>query len=257
MRGNPLKQRLAAGETAYGTMVCEYTSPGMPATLVAAGAEFIMYDMEHTGIDFAELKRQFSYARSLGIVPMVRPIEKSYSAVTRLLDMGALGLMLQMTESAEEAAKLVSWTRYPPHGVRGCSFGQSHDDYAPGEMTDKIRISNERVIVMPMIETRRGLDAVEEIVAVEGVDGVHLGQFDLSLSLGIAGQIEHPELQRGIDRIIEACRKHGKFAACLGTDAATTRQWRKRGFRLISCNYDVGLLQSALVAFILEARGDA
>lgn len=257
MRGNPLKQRLAAGETAYGTMVCEYTSPGMPATLVAAGAEFIMYDMEHTGIDFAELKRQFSYARSLGIVPMVRPIEKSYSAVTRLLDMGALGLMLQMTESAEEAMKLVSWTRYPPHGVRGCSFGQSHDDYAPGAMIDKIRISNERIIVMPMIETRRGLDAVEEIVAVDGVDGVHLGQFDLSLSLGIAGQIEHPELQRGIDRIIEACRKHRKFAACLGTDAATTRQWRKRGFRLISCNYDVGLLQSALVAFILEARADA
>src|ERR1700722_3179121 len=195
MRGNPLKQRLAAGETAYGTMVCEYTSPGMPATLVAAGAEFIMYDMEHTGIDFAELKRQFSYARSLGIVPMVRPIEKSYSAVTRLLDMGALGLMLQMTESAEEAMKLVSWTRYPPHGVRGCSFGQSHDDYAPGEMTDKIRISNERVIVMPMIETRRGLEAVDDIVAVDGVDGVHLGQFDLSLSLGIAGQIDHPELK--------------------------------------------------------------
>jgi 2-keto-3-deoxy-L-rhamnonate aldolase RhmA len=210
-----------------------------------------------SGIDFAELKRQFSYARSLDIVPMVRPIEKSYSAVTRLLDMGALGLMLQMTESAEEAVKLVSWTRYPPHGVRGCSFGQSHDDYAPGEMTDKIRVSNERVIVMPMIETRRGLEAVEEIVAVDGVDGVHLGQFDLSLSLGIAGQVDHPELQRGIDRIIEACRKYGKFAGCLGTDAATTRQWRKRGFRLISCNYDVGLLQSALVAFIQEVQGDA
>jgi 2-keto-3-deoxy-L-rhamnonate aldolase RhmA len=256
MRKNPLKQRLAAGETAYGTMVCEYTSPGMPATLVAAGAEFIMYDMEHTGIDFAELKRQFSYSRALGIVPMVRPIEKSYSAVTRLLDMGALGLMLQMTESAEEAAKLVSWTRYPPSGVRGCSFGQAHDDYAPGAMTDKIRVSNERVIVMPMIETRRGLDAVEEIVAVDGVDGVHLGQFDLSLSLGIAGQMDHPELQRGIDRIINACRKHGKFAACLGTDSSTTREWRQRGFRLISCNYDVGLLQSALVAFIREARTD-
>lgn len=256
MRGNPLKQRLAAGETVYGTMVCEFTAPGMAAALSAAGAEFVIYDMEHTGIDFAELKQQVSYGRTSGLIPFARPIEKSYSAVTRLLDIGVLGLMLQMVESAEEAARIVSWTRYPPEGVRGCSFGQSHDDYAPGDFREKIRISNERVIVMPMIETKRGLEAVDEILAVDGVDGVHLGQFDLSLSLGIPGQIDHPMLQAGIDRIAESAARHGKFAACLAVDPVTARDWRKRGFRMISCNYDVGLMQSALLSFIAATRED-
>lgn len=256
MRGNPLKQRLATGETAYGTMVCEFTAPGMPAALHAAGAEFAIYDMEHTGLDFADLKQQVSYGRSLGLVPFARPIEKSYSAVTRLLDIGVLGLMLQMVESAEEAARIVSWTRYPLHGVRGCSFGQSHDDYAPGDFREKIRVSNERVIVMPMIETRRGLEAIDEILAVDGVDGVHLGQFDLSLSLDLPGQVDHPALQDAIDKIAQTAERHGKFAACLAVDPVTARDWRKRGFRMISCNYDVGLMQSALVNFIAATRAD-
>jgi len=254
MRGNPLKQRLAAGETVYGTMVCEFTSPGMAAALSAAGAEFALYDMEHSGLDFADLKQQVSYGRSLGLIPMARPIEKSYSAVTRLLDIGVLGLMLQMVESAEEAAKIVSWTRYPPDGVRGVSFGQSHDDYAPGDFRDKIRISNERVIVMPMIETKRGLEAIDEILSVDGVDGIHMGQFDLSLSLGLPGQIDHPVMQAAIDRIAQSAEKHGKFAACLAVDPATGQNWRQRGFRMISCNYDVGLMQSALVDFMSTVR---
>jgi 2-keto-3-deoxy-L-rhamnonate aldolase RhmA len=254
MRPNPLKERLAQGETAYGTMACEYMSPGLPASLAAAGAEFVLYDMEHTGIDFAELKRQFSYCRNLPLVPLVRPIEKSYSAVSRLIDMGAMGLMLQMTESAEEARKMVAWTRYPPQGIRGCSFGQAHDDYTQGAMAEKVRQSNERVIVMPMIETRRGVEAVEDIVAVEGVDGVHLGQFDLSLSLGVPGEIDHPSVQRSIDRIAEACAKHKKFAACLAGNLQTARDWKSRGFRLLSCSYDVGLLQAALNNFIQGLR---
>lgn len=256
MRANPLKKRLAAGETVYGTMVCEFTAPGMPAALSAAGAEFVIYDMEHTGLDFADLKRQVSYGRSLGLIPFARPIEKSYSAITRLLDIGTLGLMLQMVESAEEAARIVSWTRYPPSGVRGVSFGQSHDDYAPGDFREKVRIANERVIVMPMIETRRGLDAIDEILAVDGVDGVHLGQFDLSLSLGVPGQVDHPDMQAAIDKIARCAEKHGKFAACLAVDPQTARDWRRRGFRMISCNYDVGLMQAALVDFIGVARGD-
>lgn len=158
--------------------------------------------------------------------------------------------MLQMVESAEEAAEIVSWTRYPPDGVRGVSFGQAHDDYAPGDFAEKISASNSRVIVMPMIETRRGLEAVDEILAVPGVDGVHLGQFDLSLSLGVAGQIDHPSIDAGIDKILDACNRHGKFAGCLGLDPEQLRAWRQRGLRLISCSYDVGLLQFGLRSFL-------
>jgi 2-keto-3-deoxy-L-rhamnonate aldolase RhmA len=93
MRTNPVKEKLARGEATFGTMVFEFASPGLPAVLANAGAEFVLYDMEHSGISEDEIKRQLSYCRGLGIVALVRPPEKSYAASARLLDLGALGLM--------------------------------------------------------------------------------------------------------------------------------------------------------------------
>src|SRR5271168_2763352 len=111
MRDNPLKMKLLAGETACGTMIFEFLSPGLPAILSSAGAEFVIYDMEHSGFDFAQMKDQFSFARGLNLIPLVRPPAKTYTDISRLLDLGAMGFMLQMVESAEEMAEIVSWTR--------------------------------------------------------------------------------------------------------------------------------------------------
>jgi hypothetical protein len=97
-----------------------------------------------------------------------------------------------------------------------------------------------------MIETREGLDNMEEIIATPGVDGVHLGQFDLSLSLGIPGQFDQPVIQNGIDRMLKACRKHGKFAACMAPTLDIAREWMGRGFRMVSYSYDIGLMADRL-----------
>lgn len=246
MRDNPVKRRLAAGETVFGTMIFELVSPGLPAILSASGAEFALYDMEHSGISMEEMKRQFSYARGLPLTPIVRPPAKQYQFVSRLLDLGAMGVMAPMVESPEEAAEIVSWTRYPPAGVRGAMFGGAHDDYAPGDIAAKMREAEARTIVLVMIETAAGLDRVEEIVAVEGVDGVHLGQFDLSLSLGVPGQTDHPMIADGIDRMLKACAVHGKFAACMAPSVEIGRAWMAKGFRMVSFGYDAGLLSGAL-----------
>ena len=198
MRDNPVKARLAAGGKAFGTMVFEFSSPGLPALLAAAGAEFALYDMEHSGFGMEEMKRQFSYGRGIGLVPIVRPPEKSYSAVSRLLDMGAMGLMFQMVETPEEAERIVSWTRYPPEGVRGAMFGGAHDDYAPGDLGAKMAKAHERTFVMCMIETKRGLEAVDEIAAVPGVDALHLGQFvKRALAVLPLGPEPHADAGRG------------------------------------------------------------
>jgi 2-keto-3-deoxy-L-rhamnonate aldolase RhmA len=256
MRTNQLKERLAAGETAYGTMVFEFVSAGLPAVLSAAGAEFVIYDMEHSGIDFPQMKDQFSFARGLSLIPLVRPPAKTYADISKLLDLGAMGLMLQMVESAEEISEIVSWTRYPPLGVRGAIFGGAHDDYLGGSIPEKIIRARERTIILPLIETRKGLEAVEAIAAVEGVDGLHLGQFDLTVSMGIPGQFDHPEFQGALDRILAACKRHGKFAACMGMDAATLVEWRKRGFSMLSCSFDIALIKSALIDLIHKAKGE-
>lgn len=246
MRTNPVKDTLAKGGSAFGTMVFELVSPGLPAALVAAGAEFALYDMEHSGISMDEMKRQIAYCRGIGLMPIVRPPEKSYAAVSRLLDLGAMGLMLQMVESKAEAEEIVRWTRYPPKGVRGAMFGGPHDDYRGGDLAAKMKIADSRTLVLAMIETRKGVANMDEILSVPGIDAGHLGQFDLSLSLGIPGQFERKEIQGAIDNLVATCRKHGKTAACMAPTLDIATEWQSRGFRMISYSYDTGLLQNGL-----------
>jgi 2-keto-3-deoxy-L-rhamnonate aldolase RhmA len=246
MRPNPVKTTLLSGGNAFGTMVFEFATPGLASILANAGAEFILYDMEHSGFTIDEMKRQFQYCRAAGIVPLVRPPEKTYATVALLLDLGAMGFMFQGVESAEEAREIVSWTRYPTAGRRGAMFGGAHDDYAGGDLSAKMQAAQERTLVLMMMETRKGVDNVEAIMSVDGVDGGHLGQFDLSLSLGIPGQFERAEIQQGIDRLVAACKEQGKFAACMAPTVETAREWMGRGFRMVSYSYDIGLLGDRL-----------
>lgn len=246
MRENSVKQILAGGGHAFGTMIFEFLSPGLPAILERAGADFVFYDMEHSGFTLEQMKNQIACCRGLDLVPLVRPPGKSYDYTARLLDLGAMGLLFQMVESAEEAERLVAWTRYPPAGVRGAMFGGAHDDYAAASIPATMAEADDRTQVCVLIETARGLASVDEIMAVPGVDVAHLGHADLSLSLGIPGEFDHPRLQSAIDDIVAACEKHGKTPACLAGDAALGREWMARGFRMVSYSYDIALLAGAL-----------
>jgi 2-keto-3-deoxy-L-rhamnonate aldolase RhmA len=190
-------------------------------------------------------------------VPVVRPPAKTYAIVSTLLDIGAMGLMFQMVESADEAAELVRWTRYPPRGQRGAMFGGAHDDYAPGDVAQKMRGADERTFVLAMIETRKGAENLESILAVDGVDGGHLGQFDLSLSLGIPAQFDRPEIQSTIDRLTATCARLGKTAACMAPTLDLARDWQRRGFRMISYSYDTGLMQDSLSTGIRALKSQA
>jgi 2-keto-3-deoxy-L-rhamnonate aldolase RhmA len=254
VRPNLLKQRLGSGQVACGTMIFEFLAPGLPAALVASGADFVIYDMEHSGFSISQMKDQFALARGLDIVPMVRPPTKDYSSVTRLLDLGAMGFLLQMSESPAEIEQIASWTRYPPAGRRGAMFGGAHDDYAPGPLDEKMRQADARTLIMPLVETRRGIEAVDEIASLPEVDAVHLGQFDLTLSMGIPGQFDHPDFLRAVDRLLAACERHGKAAACMAVDLATLLAWRRRGFSIISCSFDIALLQTSLGGLISAVR---
>ena len=246
MRDNPVKTTLAEGGRAFGTMVFEFTSAGLPAILTAAGADYVLYDMEHSGISMAEMKLQLAHARGLGLVPIVRPPAKTYDSVARLLDLGAMGLMLPMVESRAEAEEIVAWTRYPTDGVRGAMFGGAHDDYAGGDIAEKIRMAHERTLVLAMIETAKGVENVDEIVGVPGIDAAHLGQFDLSLSLGIPGQTGHARIEAAIDQLLQACERQGKTPACMAPTVEIGRDWLRRGFRMVSYSYDIGLLTDRL-----------
>jgi len=246
VRPNPVKARLAAGETVFGTMVFELLSPGLPQILEQGGADFVFYDMEHSGFSYAEIKTQLALCRGLNIVPLVRPRATTHEHTAQLLDLGAMGMLFQMVETAEQAEQLVRLTRYPPTGQRGAMFGGAADDYGGHTVPEIIEGAHDRTLVCALIESERGIANADEIMSVPGIDVGHLGHGDLSLSLGVPGQTEHPSMQAGIDALLAACDAHGKAAACLAGDTATGVDWVRRGFRMVSVSYDIGLLAGAL-----------
>jgi 2-keto-3-deoxy-L-rhamnonate aldolase RhmA len=250
MRDNAVKKSLAAGGRALGSMVFEFFTPGMPRLLANAGAEFALYCMEHTGAGFEILKPQFALCRALGVVPLVRVPGTEYDFIARALDCGALGVMVPLVDTAEQAQFIVSCTRYPPEGRRGAAFGFAHDDYQGGDVAEKMRMIHERTLVIAMIETARGLENVEEIAAVPGVDVLWLGHFDLTNFLGIPGDFSHPRYKEAIKHITSAASRHGKAAGYMAADAALGREYLGHGFRMIATGTDQGLLQAAIAGNI-------
>jgi 2-keto-3-deoxy-L-rhamnonate aldolase RhmA len=246
MRDNPVKTRLAAGGRAFGAMIFECFTPGMPQICRNAGAEFVLFDMEHSGLSFETLKVQFALCRGLDIVPMVRVPRGEYHFIARALDLGAMGVMVPMVATAAEAEHIVACTRYPPAGRRGAAFGFAHDDYQGGDVTAKIAALHARTMVIPQIETAEGLASVEAIAAVPGVDALWLGHFDLTNFMGIPGAFRHPEYLAAVRRIAAACEAHGKAAAFLAADDSWAREYRGYGFRLFAFGVDHAKLQAAL-----------
>ncbi|SMF82560.1 2-dehydro-3-deoxyglucarate aldolase [Tistlia consotensis] len=255
MRDNPVKQALAAGQAQYGTFVFDFAVPGLPAIAAAAGADFLIYDLEHSGLGEADVKAQVAACRGLSVTPFVRPLQKTYESVARLLDLGALGLLLPMVGSAEQAARIVSWTRYPPAGVRGAAFGAAHDDYRPGGFAEKVAVADRRTLVMPMIETPDGLANVEAIAAVEGVDVPFIGPSDLSFAVGTPGAFDSKPFGQAVDRILAACEAAGKPAGAFVGSVDWGRRLVARGFKVICYHYDAGLYQKALTADLADLRG--
>jgi 2-keto-3-deoxy-L-rhamnonate aldolase RhmA len=255
MRPNRLRAALANGGTAYGTMVFEFFTPGLMAILASAGAEFALLDTEHSGVGIETIKAQIAAARGLDIVPMVRVPGCHYHLVAPILDAGAMGIMVPMVESAEQARQMASWCRYPPQGVRGVAFGMPHDDYADGDVPTKMREANERTLVIALIETARGIADVDAIMATDGVDIGWLGHYDLTTSMGIPGQFEHPDFLAAVDRLLAACRKNSKPAGVLAGSKAAAAAWQARGFRIIAYKTDTVLLQDALRTALSGLRG--
>jgi 2-keto-3-deoxy-L-rhamnonate aldolase RhmA len=253
-----LKQALAQGECAFGSMVFEFFVPGIAQLAVTAGADFLVYDMEHSGADIGTIKEQMSYCRGLALTPIVRVPSTDYHFISRVLDCGAKGIMVPMVESAEQAAAAVAAAKYPPYGRRGAAFGVAHDDYRAGPVADKIRAANADTLVIALVETRLGAQNVDAIAATPGVDVVWLGHFDMTNSLGIPEQFEHPDYTEAVNGIIEATRRHGKVAGFMAMNEAWASDYLARGFAMIAYGLDQAIYQRGLsegLAFMRSQRG--
>jgi len=246
MRTNSVKNHLQRGGVALGTMVFEFNTTGIARIAAAAGAEFAVFDMEHTGWNLETIRMLIATSRCTTLIPMVRIPATEYHFIARTLDVGAQGIMVPMVESAEQAQRIVQFAKYPPIGRRGAAFGVSHDDYTGGDIVAKMESSNHETLLIAQIETAQGLRSVEEIAAVDGIDVLWIGHFDLTNSLGIPGRFDHPQYLSGVEKVVEACRRHDKVAAFMPSDVSTAQTYLQKGFRMLAYGGDLWLYQAAL-----------
>jgi len=200
MRDNPLKQRLDAGEVVFGTFV-SLPEPGIVEIIGAAGYDFIVIDLEHTPIDFARMRDLLAASDGAGLTPLVRVGTCDANPILRALDGGAFGVIAPHVRGTADARALVRACRYPPQGIRGVSGASRAAGYGRSPFGDHVSRSNQQILTIALIEDQSGVETIEEIVAVEGLDMIFPGPGDLSASLGHIGQMQHPAVVEAVNHI--------------------------------------------------------
>jgi len=257
MRENKVKRVLREGGVSLGTMVFDFNSTGIGRIAAAAGAEFVIFDMEHTGWSVETIRGLIATSRSADLAPFVRVPATQYHFIARPLDVGAMGLMIPMVESRQQAEAIAQYAKYPPMGRRGAAFGVAHDDYEDGDVLTKIQSANEEGLLIAQIETAQGVEKVDEIAAVDGIDIVWIGHFDLTNSLGIPAQFDHPDYLAAVDRVAEAARENGKVAGFMTSDPDNASWLLGKGFRCLAYSGDIWIYKQALAEGIAAVRAEA
>jgi 2-dehydro-3-deoxyglucarate aldolase/4-hydroxy-2-oxoheptanedioate aldolase len=245
VRENTVKLKLDQGGVSLGTMVFGFASANVARAAAAAGADFVVFDQEHTGFGIDTIRELLVAARGTGLMPFVRLPAVQAHLIAGVLDIGAMGVMLPMVSSAEQAEQIVSAVRYPPAGRRG--FGlMDPDDRDPAGAAETMRKAQEAVLVIVQIENLAGLEAAADIAAVEGIDALWIGQSDLSNALGIPGDFEQPAFHAAVATVRDACERHGKALAIMATSVADGHARLAQGFRLIAHSGDSRIYTEAL-----------
>jgi len=249
-----LRQRALAGDIVSGALVFECFTPGIGQIMKNAGCEFVLYDMEHAGLSIETLKMLCATCSGIGIEPMVRVPRGEYHFMARALDVGARGVMVPMVESKAQAQAICEAMRYPPQGRRGAAFGFAHDHYLSGNVLETMKNADARNLVIAQIETERGLDAVDEIAAVKGIDVLWVGHFDLTNFLGIPGEFDKPAYIAALQRIVAAAKRNKKGLGFMPASAALTAQYRALGFNVFGAGTDQAILTSGVAAILTPLR---
>lgn len=249
-----LKKMTAKRNLKVGHFVVEFATPGIGQILKAAGCDFVLFDTEHSGFGYETVKSVLRYMQAADMPTIVRVPSKEYHHIARAADMGAEGIMLPMVGTAKEAREILDCMKYTPIGHRGVALQVAHDRYRPGPTMPKLAAANRFTTFFAQIETRQGVDNADEIAAVDGVDCLWVGHFDLSCSLGIPGEFDHPDFLSAIDTVVEACRKHKKALGRLVANVDDGVALYEQGFDFICYSGDVWVLHAAVQAAVNEMR---
>jgi 2-keto-3-deoxy-L-rhamnonate aldolase RhmA len=255
MNTNKLKQRLEAGEVVIGPYIAEFYTAGLAGMVAACGADFAIFDYEHSGWGPEALRTQLALARGAGLVPIVNSPGEKFEREGLLLDMGAMGLMVPHVSTAEQAEAIVAATRYAPEGRRGGAFGIAHDGYRAREIGRTIADANDSILIIAKLESRQAVDNAEAILSVRGIDVALATAFDLALDMGLGAEVDHPEIAAAMETVRDTCKRLGKVAGCAVFTPGLAQQRVAEGYRFLQYSWDIGLFQEGLTAGIAAIRG--
>ena len=253
---NTFKAALARREAQIGLWV-GLADPYVAELLATAGFDWLLVDGEHAPNDVRSALAQLQALAAYPVSAVVRPVQGETALIKQYLDIGALTLLVPMVEDAAQAARIVAATRYAPRGVRGLGSALARASRWSG-VDSYVTRADEEICVLVQVESANALTHLEEIAAVEGVDGVFFGPADLSASMGHLGQPQHPDVQRAIDDGIATVLAAGKAPGILATDAALARRYLAAGVLFIAVGLDTGILGRGARALAAEfGRGVA
>lgn len=237
-----IKERLKNGEQLLGTMVTTFTNPDIAKILQNCGFDYFIIDCEHGAFTTREVANIIAQARSIGMPVMVRIPEMRREHALKFMEMGASGLLLPNTETAEQARMLVDCAKYAPLGHRGVSLSRPHTDFKKVDGPAYMESVNSDTVLMCQIESRKGVENIEEIMSVEGIDIGFIGPNDMTQDYGILNHFNDPEIVAAFEKVIAAAKNAGKWSGVHFAQAEPLKPWLNKGMQMNLWNSDSGLL---------------
>lgn len=247
-----LKRRLAAGKPAVGGWIT-LAHPGIAEIMARAGFDWVAVDLEHSVITIGEAEQLIRAIDLCGVPALVRLTANDPDLIKRVMDAGATGIIVPLVRTAEEARRAVEAVHYPPRGTRGVGLARAQG-YGTRFQEYRAQLKREAVVVA-MIEHGDAAERADEILAVDGIDAYFLGPYDLSASLGVAGQLTHPKVEAAIARVRAAGKKLGKPGGIhvIEPEPAELKRRLKQGFSFVAYSLDIRMIDAACRAG-LKAR---
>src|SRR5690349_16179392 len=253
---NAARERLAAGDLALGVGIRQSRTVDIAAIMKACGYDWLFLDLEHNSMDLDTAVQISVGALGVGIAPIVRVPAGQFWLATRVLDGGALGIVMPHVDTAEEAREIADRLRYPPQGHRGVFSSMPQFDYRPVKADEMTAALNAATLIVVMLESPTAIDNADAIAAVEGIDVLLIGTNDLCIELGIAGQLGHEKIVDAYRRVVAACRRHGKWPGMGGVyDEPLMRRYVEIGCRFLMAGADLAFMMSTGAARTEFLRG--
>jgi 2-dehydro-3-deoxyglucarate aldolase/4-hydroxy-2-oxoheptanedioate aldolase len=235
-------------------MIMEFGTRGIAQILASAGVDFVVYDMEHSGMDVERIFDLIAWSKAVDFAPFVRVPQPQYHFLARIMDAGALGVMIGNVETPEQAREIVQAVKYAPLGRRGVGLGTAHNDYVVPDPRTYYEESNASSVVICQIESPIGVANAQAIAATPGVDVLWVGHYDLSTAMGIPGEFHHPRFIEALKTVVQGAQAHGRKLGIQPGSVQQMEEWLALGFDVISYQADISLYRSALQSAVKTVR---